>query len=156
MLTPPQFKTLSSVFEGQLKSISQRIIDRYQGGGNRRELSSLLVSLTPEQTETLNGGAKQVDLDMLWYLDRKEEDVRITGVTVDSLELAEPLPKKPGNLKPDYVHDGVSKVRLDGRVLLFRSGQYRVEGRGRGAMRSPGQTSTGGRRFITTRARKTR
>jgi hypothetical protein len=129
MLTESQFKTLSTVFEQQLKAIAQRIIDRYQEGGNKRELTSRLVALSSDQVETLNSSAKQVDLDMLWYLDRKEEDVRITGISVDSIELAEPLPKKPSNLSLDYVHDGVSKVRLDGRVLLFRSGQYRIEGK---------------------------
>jgi hypothetical protein len=28
----------------------------------------------------------------------------------------------------EYVHDGTSKVRRDGRLYLFRSGQYRIEG----------------------------
>ncbi len=131
MLTPAQFDTLSTVFERQLKAVADRIIGRY-GSGSKREASSLLVELTPTQIETLNSDAKQVDLDLLWHLDRNEDDIRITGVAVDSIDLAEPLPRRASNLSLDYVHDGISKVRRDGRLFLFRSGQYRVEGKAGG------------------------
>jgi len=128
MLTQSQFKILSGVFEEQLRAVAQNIIKQYQHGRKRNTTQSV-VELTPEQIETLNGSAQQVEFDLMWYHhNRQEDDVRITAVTADSVVLAEPFPTRASNLSLDYVHDGVSKVRRDGEVFLFRSGQYRVEG----------------------------
>jgi hypothetical protein len=128
MLTADQYQSLSAVFEDQLREIAKRIIGWYQEHKGRR-LSSLLVELTPNQVETLNSEAKRVEIDLLWELDRQQEDVRITGIEADSVGFAEPLPTRAANLSLEYVHDGVSKLRRDGQLYLFRSGQYRIEGK---------------------------
>lgn len=137
MLTEAQFKTLSGVFREQLAAIAQKIIGGYQTGRMKKFGADLTFELSATQIETLNGEGKEVEIDPLWRLDRKHEDVRITAVTAKRVELAEPLPQEVSNLYLDYVHDGVSKVRRAGRVFLFRSGQYRVEGEdGPGAPRT--------------------
>ena len=139
MLTPAQYEALSAVFEAQLRAIAEKIIGFYEGNQGR-SLSHLLVQLTPNQVETLNSDAKRVDIDLLWELDFKQEDVRITGIEADSISLADPLPTRAANLSLEYVHDGVSKLRRDGKLYLFRSGQYRIEG---GAKRKGTSETTG-------------
>ena len=130
MLSDSQYGTLKTVFDEQLKAISGKIVNWYQKYQGKRE-ATLTVTLTPAQIETLNSDAKRVEIDLLWALDRQREDIRITNVATDD-ELAElTVPSEnsdPFVVNLAYVHDGVSKVRRDGRLYLFRSGQYRVEG----------------------------
>jgi len=129
MLTDEQFKTLSGVFQQQLAGIAQKIIEKFQTGAFKKYLTERSYELTPTQIETLNGDGKEVEIDLLPRLIRTHEDIRITDVKTITVELAEPLPGVLSDLYLDYVHDGVSKVRRNGRILLFRSGQYRIEGK---------------------------
>ncbi|HEY0377085.1 MAG TPA: hypothetical protein VGC87_09015 [Pyrinomonadaceae bacterium] len=129
MLKEADYKTLRSVFNAQLKYIAEKIITWYSTYDEKSE-KHFVVKLTPAQIETLNSNDKRVEVDLLWALNPQHEDIRITNIETDDelVELAEPFPNTNITLSLEYVHDGVSKVRRDGRLYLFRSGQYRVEG----------------------------
>jgi hypothetical protein len=129
MLDDKQYTILSSVFEAQLKMITKEIISWYQSNHGKDE-EHFVITLTPTQIETLNGPDKRVELDLLWRLDPRREDIRITRIETDAnnIRLVRPLPKAPATLSLDYVHDGLTKLRRNGRLYLFRSGQYQIEG----------------------------
>lgn len=123
ILADAQYKSLSSVFEDQLKEVAKKIITWYQAH-SKRHTGSFIIGLSDEQLETINGPAKSLELDLLWKLDRQREDIRITKIETEAVGLAEPLPKTTANLSLAYTHEGVSRVRRGGRLYLFRSGEY--------------------------------
>lgn len=128
MLTDKQFAAISTVFQNLLRDIAEKIIKWYQSHPPKRT-GTLTMALTDEQVETLNAHG-HLDVDLLPRLDRQREDIRITSITTDSVQLAAPLPKKTVGFSLVYRHDGVSRIRRGGLLYLFRSGQYRVAGDG--------------------------
>src|ERR1051325_5948250 len=74
MLSEAQYKTLLPIFEQPLSEMADKIIKFYQKNSARRT-GGFTVELTPKQLETLNGDAKRVEVDLLWVLNRQEEDV---------------------------------------------------------------------------------
>jgi hypothetical protein len=125
-LTTDQYKLLRPVFDDQLREITKAITGWFQKH-QPRSTGGELLSLTRDQLETLNGPANSIEIDLLWMLDRQREDIRITKIELESIELSEPLPQSAQNLSLEYLHDGLSRVRRGGRLFLFRSGEYRIQ-----------------------------
>lgn len=125
MLTEAQYQILLPIFEEPIKEMAGKIIKWFQGKTGRHT-GEFTVELTRKQLETLNSDAKRVEVDLLWVLDAQEEDIRITGIEIGSIGLADPLPTRSTSFKLTYSHDGVSRVRRNGQLYLFRSGEYRV------------------------------
>jgi hypothetical protein len=128
MLKEADYTILSSVFQAQLKYNANEIITWYSSC-DEKTVKSVLIPLTPAQVQTLNSNRKRVEID-LWAFNLQHEDMRITNIEIDNdlVTLADPLPTSDVTLNLEYIHGGVSKVRRDGRLYLFRSGQYRVDG----------------------------
>jgi hypothetical protein len=132
MLDDAQYNILSAVFNEQLKAIADSIIKHYASLPDAAQ-TYFVVELTPAQIETLNSAEKSVEIDLLWALNRQQDDIRITKIETNDTMVGpgSPLPTKHVTMDLDYVHDGISRVRREGRLYLFRSGQYLVaEGAG--------------------------
>jgi hypothetical protein len=124
-LTQKDLASLRVVFEDQLKEAVDQIVGWYQTHASDRT-GSFLVELTPDQLETLNGGEGLLDLDLmrLGVLDLTQDNVRITGIEVKDVKLTTTRSTVSVNL--EFHHGGTSLLRWDGRVFLFRTGDYRV------------------------------
>jgi hypothetical protein len=130
MLNERQFKALKAVFDDQLRDIAQSIVVWYQGN-TARTTGTFLLELTREELETLNGTSRRVEIDLLWHLNLRREDIRLTKIVIKSVKLAEPLPSSAVTLSLEYLHDGLTRVRRDGRLYLFRTGDFRAAAKGK-------------------------
>lgn len=132
MVSPPKNGILSSdqynafrvVYENQLTKITDEIIKSLQTGSQRRE-TFVSVSMTPEQIKTLNDD-KSVTINLLkmGFIDLKEEDIRITKIETTQAKVKSLSDHADAIVKLNFKHSGVSTIRRDGELYLFRSGDY--------------------------------
>jgi hypothetical protein len=130
-LTQTDLDSLRVVFEDQLKEAVDQIIGWYQTHASDRT-GSFPIELTPAQLETLNGSEGLLDLDLmrLGVLDLTQDNIRITGIEAKDVEITSTRRTAAVNL--EFHHSGTSLLRWDGRVFLFRTGDYRVAAGGAG------------------------
>jgi hypothetical protein len=135
VLTQEDLNSLRVVFEDQLKDAVDQIISWYQTHASDRT-GSFLVELTPAQLETLNGSDGLLDLDLmrLGVLDLTQDNIRITGIEAKDVEITST--RRTVNANLEFHHSGTSLLRWDGRVFLFRTGDYRVAAGGAGGQDS--------------------
>lgn len=127
MLNPNQFKIIKSVFEDQLKTIQDKIIDYYTSHPFSTNAVSK-VTLNAEQLGQLNGSTGEVIIDLMamGYIDLTQDQVLISNIEVTEIVLKDP-PKKDDpalNLNLIFEHSGNSQVRQGGKQYIFRSGDY--------------------------------
>src|SRR6185369_5080982 len=130
-LSEKHFKRLSAVFEEQLRSVVNDIIDFYQGSPPKFD-GKFGVSITPPQLAVLNArGRLDIDLMQMGYHDFDREDIRIINIQVADIQLAEKPKTGVVNLSLTYRHEGVSRLRRGGKLYLFRNGRFRVAADGK-------------------------
>jgi hypothetical protein len=120
-LSEKQYETLRGIFDAQLQDVIQKIIDGYQGQGLGRE-NEFQVQLTKGQLQALNEN-KEVTLDPMQTasLDLQRHKIRLMAVATEVVELSG-LPNKNVSLSLAYEHNGISHLRSEGRLYVFRSG----------------------------------
>ena len=96
-LTPEQFKLLRPIFYDQLRKATKQITGWYQKH-QARYTGSKVLTLTEEQVKDLNGQSQSTEFDLLWSLDRQREDICITKIELESINLLEPFPTTAHNL----------------------------------------------------------
>lgn len=130
-LTEKHYERLSAVFEDQLRSVVNTIIDYYESNPPKYD-GKFEVELTERQLETLNAhGRLDIDLMQMGYHDFDREDIRIISIEAADLELASPPTEGLVNVSLTYRHEGVSRLRRGGQLYLFRTGRYRVSSDGK-------------------------
>lgn len=130
-LSEKHYQRLSAIFEEQLRSVVDTILDDYQSNLPKFD-GKFGVEITPAQLEILNArGRLDIDLMQMGYHDFDREDIRIISIEVDEIKLANKPAKGLVNLSLTYRHEGVSRLRRAGKLYLFRSGRYRVASDGK-------------------------
>jgi hypothetical protein len=130
-LSEKHFQRLSAIFEEQLRSVINTIIDFYENNPAKFD-GKFEVELTKKQLETLNAtGRLDIDLMQMGYHDFDREDIRIINIEASDVELASPPAAGLVNVFLTYRHEGISRLRRGGRLYLFRSGRYRVAADGK-------------------------
>ena len=130
-LSEKHYERLSAIFEEQLRSVANTIIDFYQSNPAKLD-GKFGVAITPAQLETLNArGRLDIDLMQMGYHDFDREDIRIINIELADLKLANKPPGSLLNLSLTYRHEGVSRLRRGGKLYLFRTGRYRVAADGK-------------------------
>lgn len=124
VLSSDQYKSLRVVYEKQLTDITDNIIQFFQS--NARKLQPpLSITLTPEQIKALNDDKTvTINLMKMGYIQPKEEDIRITDIKTAAVKVKNPPSTGSANVNLYYKHSGVSTIRRNGRLFLFRTGNY--------------------------------
>lgn len=127
MLNPDQYKIIRGVFDDQLKTIQDEIINYYTAHPFSTNAVSR-VSLNNEQLRILNKPTGEVNIDLMamGYIDLTQDQVRIAGIETIEIELESPPSKSDPalNLNLIFEHSGTSQIRQGGMQYLFRSGDY--------------------------------
>jgi hypothetical protein len=130
-LSEKHYERLSAVFEEQLRSVVNTIIDFYQSNPPKLD-GKFGVAITPAQLQTLNARRRlDIDLMQMGYHDFDREDIRIINIELADLKLLNKPETSVLTISLTYRHEGVSRLRRGGKLYLFRSGRYRVAADGK-------------------------
>lgn len=125
-ISEKHFKRLSAVYEEQLRSVVNEIIDFYQTSPPKFD-GKFGVEIAPAQLAILNArGRIDIDLMQMGYHDFDREDIRIINIEVAGIKLASEPAKGVVNLSLSYSHEGISRLRRGGKLYLFRNGNFSV------------------------------
>jgi len=121
VLTAEQFDSLKAVYEEQVSSVAQAILE--EANQNPPEQSiSVELELPEEIIAAINAGQRpRINLKDFNLFPKSEENLRITDLTVRAMEASfDPDAPNPATVDLVIQHSGVSILEKDGTRFLFR------------------------------------
>jgi hypothetical protein len=120
-LTAEQFDSLKAVYEEQVSSVAQAILEDANQNPPEQSISVELV-LPEDIIAAINAGERpRINLKDFNLFPKSEENLRITDLTIKEMEATfDPDAPRPGTADLVIQHSGVSTLEKDGQRFLFR------------------------------------
>jgi hypothetical protein len=120
-LTADQFDSLKAVYEEQVSSVAEAILEDANQNPPEQSISVELV-LPEEIIAAINAGERpRINLKDFNLFPKSEENLRITDLTVKEMAATfDPDGPNPGTADLVIQHSGVSVLEKDGQRFLFR------------------------------------